>query len=62
MSNFAIPEQHEDSSWHKEDLVAGDELQDVLLVSSELTEEIPHNHEAVGSHCLQRWKTDAHDV
>lgn len=27
-----IPEQHEHSGWHQEDLIAGNELQDVLLI------------------------------
>lgn len=27
-----IPEEHEDGGWHQEDLIAGNEFEDVLLI------------------------------
>ena len=51
--NRNIPEEHEYGGWHEEDLIAGDELQDVLLVGRELVEEVPHEEKAIGAHCLK---------
>lgn len=54
LQNAALStEKHEDSSRHKKDFIAGDELQNVLLVRCKLIEEIPHKHEAVGSHSIK---------
>lgn len=49
-----LPEEHENSGWHKEDLVAGDELQDVLLIGCKLVQEVSNKHQAAGAHRLQR--------
>lgn len=38
-SRVQVPEEHENSGWHQEDLVAGDELQDVLLVGCKFVQE-----------------------
>lgn len=47
-----LPEEHENSGWHQKDLVAGDELQDVLLIGGKFVQEISDKHQAVGPHRL----------
>lgn len=47
------PEEHEDGGWHQEDLVAGDELQDVLLVGRQFVQKVPDERQAVGAHGLK---------
>lgn len=48
-----VPEQHEYSSWHQEDLITGDELKNVLLIGCEFVQEIPYELQTVWSHCLK---------
>lgn len=43
-------EEHEDSSWHQEDLIAGDELENVLLIGRELVQEVPNEQQTVRPH------------
>lgn len=50
------PEEHENSGWHQEDLIAGDELQDVLLIGCKLVQQVSDEHQAIGAHRLQRKK------
>ncbi len=47
------PEEHENSGWHQEDLIAGDELQDVLLVRCKFVQEVSDEHQAAWAHRLQ---------
>lgn len=49
-----LPEEHENSGWHQEDLIAGDELQDVLLVGCKFVQEVSDEHQTAGAHRLQR--------
>ncbi len=49
-----LPKEHENSGWHQEDLVAGDELQDVLLVGCKFIQEVSDEHQAARAHRLQR--------
>ena len=49
----SLPEEHEDGGGHQEDLVTGDELQDILLVGRQLVQEVPYEAEAGGAHGLQ---------
>lgn len=55
-SRVQVPEEHENSGWHQEDLVAGDELQDVLLVGCKFVQEVSDEHQAAGAHRLRRQK------
>ena len=48
------PEEHENSRWHQEDLVTGDELQDVLLVGGQFVQKVSDEHQAARPHRLQR--------
>lgn len=48
-----LPEEHEDSSWHQEDLIAGDELENVLLIGRELVQEVPNEQQTVRPHRLE---------
>lgn len=47
-----LPEEHKNSGWHQKDFVAGDELQDVLLIGGKFVQEISDKHQAVGAHRL----------
>lgn len=48
-----LPEEHENSGWHQEDLIAGNELQDVLLIGCQFVQEVSDEHQAAGAHRLQ---------
>lgn len=48
-------EKHENCGGHEKDLIAGDELQDVLLVCCQFIEQISDKHEAVGPHGIQNF-------
>lgn len=37
-------EEHENSGWHQEDLVAGDELENVLLIGCKFVQEVSDEH------------------
>lgn len=47
-----LPEEHEDSGGHQEDLITGDELEDVLLIGRHLVQEVPDEHQAARAHRL----------
>lgn len=49
-----LPEEHESSGWHQEDLIAGNELQDILLIGCKFVQEVSDEHQAIGAHRLQR--------
>ena len=49
-----LPKEHKNSGWHQEDLIAGDKLQDVLLIGCKFVQEVSDEHHAVGAHRLQR--------
>lgn len=51
---MCLPEEHENSGWHQEDLITGNELQDVLLVRCKFVQEVSNEHQAAGAHRLQR--------
>lgn len=51
---MCLPEEHKNSGWHQKDLIAGDELQDVLLIGSKFVQEVSDEHQAAGTHRLQR--------
>lgn len=48
-------EQHKNSCWHQEDLVAGNELEDVLLVGCQLVQEVSDEHHAARAHLIQNF-------
>lgn len=48
-------EEHENCSWHEKDLIAGDELQYVLLICCKLIQQISDKHQAVGPHGIQNF-------
>lgn len=48
-------EEHEDRGWHEKDLIAGDELQDVLLICCQLIQQISDKHQTVGPHGIQNF-------
>lgn len=48
-------EQHENSGRHEKDLIAGDELQDVLLICCQLIKQISDKHQTVGPHGIQNF-------
>lgn len=51
---FFIPEQHKNGCWHQKDLIAGDELQDILLIGGKFIQEVSDEHQTVGSQRLRR--------
>lgn len=46
-------EEHKNSGWHQEDLIAGDELQDVLLIGCKFLQQVSDEHQAVGPHSIK---------
>lgn len=48
-------EEHENSGWHQEDLVAGNELQDVLLIGCKFVQEVSDEHQAAGAHRVKNF-------
>lgn len=52
-ASSSLPEEHENSSWHQEDLIAGNELQYVLLVGCQFVEQVSDEHQTVGAQRLQ---------
>lgn len=46
-------EKHKNRGRHEKDLIAGDELQDVLLICCQLIEQVSHKHQTVGPHGVQ---------
>lgn len=46
-------EEHKNSGWHQKDLIAGDELQDVLLIGSKFVQEVSDEHQAAGTHRIK---------
>lgn len=46
-------EEHENRGWHQEDLIAGDKLQDVLLIGRQFVQEAPNEHHAVWAHGIK---------
>lgn len=39
-----LPEQHKNRCWHQKDLIAGDELQNVLLIGGKFVQEVSDKH------------------
>lgn len=46
-------EEHKSCGWHQEDLIAGDELQDVLLIGCKFVQEVSDEHQAAGAHRIK---------
>lgn len=47
--------EHENSGRHQEDLVAGDELQDVLLIGCKFIQKVSNEHQAAGAHRIKNF-------
>lgn len=48
-------EEHKYSGGHEKDLIAGDELQDVLLICCQLIKQISDKHQTVGPHGIKNF-------
>lgn len=48
-------EKHKNRCRHEKDLIAGDELQDVLLICCQFIKQVSHKHQTVGPHGIQNF-------
>lgn len=48
-------EEHENCGWHQEDLIAGNEFEDVLLIGCKFVQEVSDEHQAAGPHWIKNF-------